>query len=429
MRDTDLKRAILSALRPKPDFSYMEFLRNCDRTRIKRLLVWLDQSGLALHFFHRLQHEQALDRVPAHFRESLEQRIQKNRVRMHAMLSEFSRLNESFTNHGVRYCAVKGFTLVPDFCPDSSLRHQTDFDFLIAQESVKDAALALGSCGYELEESGASGEMTFGTPLLHVPSRNDDIYDTPRHRQVDLHTMLWHETHCVSIGAPADCLNRVQRKSLLGVSFPALARDDMFLLQVMHAFQHLLGSWVRLSWLFEIDYFMGAHEQDTALWDSVRSRAGADARLRSAFGLILRLTNQIFPRPLPHTLEAWCLAPLPSSTEAWVRHFGVTWAISDLPGKKLTLFVHRDFVNDANSWQKYLLRRIFPLHLRSSGVRGVNTSVKVRVKAKASRCAHVIGRVIFHVREMASLAVEAIRWKRVLRSMPRQGTLMPSRLE
>jgi len=417
MREAFLKRAILSVLKPKPDLAPVEVLRHCDRKATKRLLLWLDQSGLALYFFQRLQREEALDLVSADLRQALQQRAQQNRLRMHAMLSEFSNLNRSFSNHGVRYSAMKGFTLVPEYCPDPSLRHQTDFDFLIAPESANDAARALASCGYELQESGDSGGMTFGTPLLHTPSRRDNIYDVPRHRQVDLHTVLWHEAHGVSIGAPIDCLTRLQPKSMLGVSFPALARDDMFLLQVFHAFQHLLASWIRLSWLFELDHFLWTHEQDTALWHAVLDRAGGDVKLRRALGLILRLTNQVFPRRLPEILEGWCLAPLPRRAEAWVRQFGVMWALSDLPGNKLTLFVHRDFVNDPNLWRKYLKSRIFPMHLQSSLGLGVHLSLKARVKAKVGRCAYALGRVIFHIRELASLAMGTIRWRRALRSV------------
>src|SRR5580700_5606306 len=168
MREAFLKRAILAVLKPKSDLAPIEVLRNGDRTATKKLLLWLDQSGLALYFFDRLQREKALDLVSTDLRQAFEQRTQQNRLRMHQMLSEFSNLNQSFGNHGVRYSAMKGFTLVPEYCPDPSLRHQTDFDFLIAPESAKDASGALVSCGYELQESGESGEMTFGTPLLYI---------------------------------------------------------------------------------------------------------------------------------------------------------------------------------------------------------------------------------------------------------------------
>jgi len=42
---------------------------------------------------------------------------------------------ESFNRDGVRFVALKGFTLTPAFCPAPHLRHQTDFDFLVAPDS------------------------------------------------------------------------------------------------------------------------------------------------------------------------------------------------------------------------------------------------------------------------------------------------------
>jgi hypothetical protein len=418
MREAFLKRAILSALRPQPDLAALEALRDCDQAGTKRLLLWLDQSGLALHFLDRLQRERALDLISAYLRLALERRAEQNRLRVDAMLREFRKVNESLASHGVRYCALKGFTLVPEYCGDPFLRHQTDFDFLVDPGSVKDAALALAACGYEPQESGANGETTYGTPLLHTPSRHDNIYDVPRHRQVDVHTVLWHEAHCVSIGAPIDCLNRVRQKRLLGQCFPTLAEDHVFLLQVFHAFQHLLGSWIRLSWLFELDHFLETREKDSALWRSVCSLASEDAKLRTALGLVLSLTTQVFPRRLSPILEERFLVPLPRRVETWVREFGVTWAISDLPGNKLTLFVHRHFVSQANLWRKYVRSRIFPMHLQSSLGLGAHPSTKARVKGKVGRWVYALGRVIFHVREIGYLAMGTIRWRRALRSVP-----------
>jgi hypothetical protein len=415
MRDAALKRAILNTLALNPRLADLKALRDCDATKTKKLLLWLDHSGLALYFLHRLQSLNAINRVPEYFYQALESRAPKNRLRAQNMLCEFERLNHSFVRHGAKYCAIKGFTLVPDFCPDPFLRHQTDFDFWIEPASVPKAAVALEECGYKLEES-ADGEMTFATPLSHIPSHRDDIYDAPRHRQVDLHTVLWHDKDCVPLSAPADCFHWMERRTVQGVSFPSLAPDDMFLLQVVHAFQHLLGSWVRLSWLYELDFFLGNHEHDTDFWEAVSLRTGFDPQLRNALGLILRLTSLLFSRPLPSVLEKWCVAPLPREMEAWVERFGAEWALSDFPGQKLTLFVHKSFFNDAKSWQKYLLGRIFPLHFRSSIMELANFTCKVKTKAVASRYVRVFGRAAFHVCEAGSLAVNAVRWRRALRA-------------
>jgi Uncharacterised nucleotidyltransferase len=423
MRDIALKTVAVSALQPDPDFSQLQLLRDSSRAETAKLLRWLDQSGLALYLCSRL-HDEAKSAVPPDFRQALEQRLAANERRMVDMLQEFDRLVRAFQSRSVRFCALKGFSLVPDFCPALSLRHQTDFDFLVAPESLEDAKRALLSCGYNEEENPDPGEFTFATPLRHIPSADDDIYALPRHREVDLRISLRQDDHGVSIEMSCDSLNRVQTKTIHGVSFPALPPDDMFCVQVTHAFKHLLGSWVRLSWLLEIGYFIDVHRHDQGLWDSIRSRAGSSPVIRNAFGLIIAVTNKVFPRPIPKSLDDWCLRRLPSRIETWVEQFGLKSALSDLDGAKLTLFVHREFITDPDFWNSYLKNRIFPVTGRSSIGRVTARGPGVRIKAAMSQWLHGMGRVAFHARELVSLPVEAIRWKRALRSTEKQRALL-----
>jgi len=215
--------------------------------------------------------------------------------------------------------------------------------------------------------------------------------------------------------------------SFHGTTFPALSLDDRFHLQVMHAFTHILGFWVRLSWLLEIGHFIDVHHDDESLWCSLISRAGGDPIKRNAFGLVLSLTQALFPRPIPRSLEAWCLHPLPGRIATWVNEFGFRWALSDLDGTKLTLFVHKDFFDDPSCWSSYLAARIFPFGGRSS-IGSVSTAVtRAKIKARVSQWLHSMRRVMFHTRELASLPLEAIRWKRALRSADRQRALVSTR--
>src|SRR5205823_14227207 len=122
------------------------------------------------------------------------------------------------------------------------------------------------------------------------------------------------------ISTPIDPLSRVRSKQIDDLSFSILAADDMFGLQVLHAFSHFLGSWVRLSWLLEIASFLDVHQHNDALWHSVVERqqdaaVGSASFNRKAFGLILSLTQEIFPRsrPLPSALHNWCMQSLPLS--------------------------------------------------------------------------------------------------------------------
>jgi hypothetical protein len=431
MRDVDLKAIVVSALRPDPDFAHLVRLSDCSATQQSRLLRWLDQSGLALYFLDRLQTQGVSNQLPASLVQALERRLHSNRARTADMFEEFRGLVTAFSDRGIRFCALKGPTLIPDFCPAAHLRHQTDFDFLIPQESFSVAAQVLQSGGYAQTELRPTGEATYATPLLHVPTANDDIYAKPRHREVDLHPSLELDFYGVSMHTPSDQLARLQQKTLQDLTFPTLADDDIFSLQVLHAFNHLLGSWIRLSWLFEIRHFLNLHHNDSVLWSSVISRQQASdaarerANNRNAFGLILSLTQRLFPRPIPRALDDWCVQPLPTPIRAWIDQFGLRFAFSNLDGAKLSLFVHREFFDDRRAWRAYVFTRILPFG-RQSSIGNVSTAAPgARMKTRVSQWLHSAGRALFHASELVSFPVEAIRWKRALRAAHRQRALIP----
>jgi hypothetical protein len=428
MREHDLQVLTLAALRPVPDFSRLSLLRHSNASQIRKLLRWLDESGLALYLLTQLQAHEVLGQVPKDFRTALESRLAANQVRTAAMLSEFARLVNSFRGNGVQFCALKGFTLTPEFCREPHLRHQTDFDFLVTPDSLENAKRAMQSCGYEQGEMAEPGEVTFTTPLRHIPTSNDDIYAIPRHREVDLLTTLRLSVHGVSIPMPKTDFNHLETKILLDIAFPTLPSEEMFCFQVMHAFRHLLGSWVRVSWLFEIGYFIDRHYGDEDLWRAIVDRAGRDARTRNAFGLVISLTRALFPRPIPEPLTEWCLQALPARIETWVAHFGVKTAVADLDGAKFTLFVHREFVDDRAFWTSYVKNRIFPIGRRSSIGRVAITDTGTRIEAKVSQWRHTMRRSIFHARSLFSLPVEAIRFRYALRSIERQRLLVAEAL-
>jgi hypothetical protein len=423
MRDAELKATVVSALRRDADFSGVRRLHDCRSQQHRRLLRWLDQSGLALYFLDRLQQNGAVDKLPPALREGLQQRLRSNRERTAAMFEEFRRLLSSLSDHGVPCCALKGLALIPDFCPDPHLRHQTDFDFLVPPEFFPDASRALRALGYSQQEVRETGEVTFATSLTHVPSAADDIYARPRHREVDLHPSLQLDFYGVPIHTPSDQLSRLRRKTIGNISFPTLHTDDAFSLQILHAFNHLLGSWIRLSWLFEISHFLDLHYSDSALWSTVIRRQGANepdkSANRNAFGLILSLTQTLFRRPIPQDLDEWCVQPLPLPIQAWVRQLGQTFALAGLNGTKLTLFVHREFFSDRRAWRSYAFHRFFPFGRRSS-IGSVSTaSVGARIRANASQWLHFMRRSVFHLRELVFLPVHAVRWYRAVRAIPK----------
>src|ERR1700688_4347136 len=168
MRDGNAKRSVLRALKRNPDFGGLASLPPLGSRQGGRLLQWLDQSGLALAFLKCVNIHSAGVCLPDEWRNVLEARRQRNAARLQDMLQEFQRLNDAFRSRGTMAVTLKGFSLIPDFCEDPSLRHQTDFDFLVRPGDVDAAAAVLGSSGYSTSQLSYSGESCFTTPLHHV---------------------------------------------------------------------------------------------------------------------------------------------------------------------------------------------------------------------------------------------------------------------
>jgi len=416
MRNQALKLAAISALRAQPDFSTLRQLHGCSRQDSANFLTWLDQSGLALYLFGRLRDCGESGVVPPHIIEALGQRAESNSKRMEEMIREFSKVNSELRNRAIPHAFLKGFTLAPEFSPDPALRHQTDIDILVHPDFMAEAAEALIACGYSPRGSEAEGQLKFATPLQYVPSAHDDVYRVPAHREAELHTSIWEETGAVSLRVPSDCLARARACKLREMEFFALSSEDMFLMQAFHAFSHLLGSWVRISWLWEIEYFLRTRAGDKELWRRIIARAGDDQNARKAIGLVLFLTKELFGGSVPEAMNEWCVKTLPYRVETWARHFGIRWALSELGGNKVTLFIHHEFVNDASKWKSYLLRRLIPIPGRPSIGHVEASDVKTRLRGRGAEWTFAGRRLAFHASEMFRLTWEAFRWRQALQT-------------
>jgi hypothetical protein len=414
MSRIQLKLGVLSALRADPDFSQLQLLNAVSQNEMRRFLRWLDHSGLALYLVWRLRTSNELENAPSRLRVELQRRLESNRRRTEVMLSEFRNVSECFRDRHISHAFLKGLTLAPEFCPAPDLRHQTDLDVLISPERLEEARAAILACGYSLERTKRAGETHFSTPLARIPSADDDIYATDYQREIELHTSVWEGTGHVSFEVAVDCLDRTRLRRIRGIDFTSLSLEDTFLLQTLHVFRHLLGSWVRLSWLWEIHYFIVSRSRDARLWLAIRDRGGDDPVLKNALGLILRLTNQLFASPIPRTLREWCVDTLPDRLKCWVAKFGIRWALSDISSSKLTLFVHKEFIREANLWRAYLWRRMFPFGGRPSlgEIDPANraTQIKFQIRQRLFQA----GRLAFHVCSLVSFSFEALRWKHAL---------------
>jgi Uncharacterised nucleotidyltransferase len=414
MPDRPAKLAILSALCRQPDFSALASFSSFNAHERRSLLHWLDQSGLALPFVHRLQRCGAASLIPDDLLDPLQQRLAKNVTRFCDMLVEFRRLNQSFRQHGVFAATLKGFSLAPDFCENLSLRHQTDFDFLVDPKSVPAAAAAFQSCGYSTGLLSHSAESCFTTPLRHIPSEADDIYSPQRHRQADLHTSIWEDTPWLKVNVPHDCLQHAETAVLHSVHFYSLSFQDKFLMQVLHLFRHSFRSWIRLSWLLEIAACLQLHGDDALLWQRVIERAGEDRLTKRIFVFVLSLANRLFDCRVPSGLLSWSSQAFSPTMRTWLDHFSLDWAIADWPGSLNNLFFAAEFIPDRRSRMLYLRSRLLPRKGQTS-IGAVATSHGANSRnVNAARLRYTASRTAAHLKSLLCLPWQHLRWWKAL---------------
>lgn len=419
MTDPRAKRAILAALSHEPDFSDLNALPDLDTQAGRNVLQWLDRSGLALTFFRQLGDHNAALLISEDWRHSLGQRLAHNVERMRDMLREAQRVNAAFRSFGVTAASLKGLTLTPDFCGDPFLRHQVDFDFLVAPGSVRAAAEALRSCGYSAARLSESAETCFLTPSQHIPTPDDDLYALQRHRQVDLHISFWEPCPWLPVQAPEDCLEHVQPQNTYGVEYLSLSLEDKFLFQVLHAFRHSFRCWIRLSWLLEIGKCMANHQENVVLWKDVIHRAGSARLTKSIFAFVLGLVTRLFRTPIPSPLRSWTAEAMTLSLRAWLDHFAFDWAVSDWPGSLNNLFLAAEFIPDPALRLQYWRSRLFPTKAHAKLGSIATTSPEKFFQLQGARLSYLGRRAAMHLKDIVALPRQQFRWRRALESSRR----------
>src|ERR1700679_4246301 len=126
--------SLLLFCEPTPTRCFM--LTDISGVEWRRLLHWLDISGLALYFLERLRQLDLCGIVPPSIVARLEQNQVDNTARMRGMVAESVRLQKAFQGEDISYAILKGLSLYPESVERLELRHQFDLDFLVAAKSA-----------------------------------------------------------------------------------------------------------------------------------------------------------------------------------------------------------------------------------------------------------------------------------------------------
>jgi hypothetical protein len=373
---------------------------------------WLDASGLALYFLdrvHRLGVEAALPaKVLCRLKENAADNEEKNR----SMFEEFVRLNCEFQTGRLSFVNLKGFSLVPDACPDAALRCQFDLDFSVASSDVMRCETILRRLGYVLTGVGKD-VREYKAGAHHVPSLRD-LYKAKPQMSVEIHVDHTPKQQGAAYG---DEFSRLRLTARNGFEFYALSDRDRFLGMALHLFKHLKSEWTRASWVLEFANFIDFHRDDEGLWSEVNKYLACNPQAKMAVGAATILASQSF-RISPPTMLAEAVFSLSKPVRRWIEHYGNSVLFAPFPGTKLYLLLQRALSGEDDSESGEGRKKLFPLHLPPKiAMESGDESFLSRWKQIRIESRYLLFRLRFHVTQGFSYMIEAARWKRNIASL------------
>lgn len=338
----------------------------------KQTLPWLDRSGLALYFLQQLRDARAEKMIPAEARRRLARNFDANLQRVGEMTEEFRTLNRGLEAAGIEYAVLKGFSLIPDYCPDACLRTSYDFDYLLHPESLGEVHRVLMAAGYVFGRE-AEGHRVYvqAKNPCRLPSSLEESYSAQLGREAELHFRLWNTAEeKIHLEPPGDPLRRAQRRTWNGCAFQTLSDVDQLIFQGLHAFWHMLHGGCRLSNLYEVARFLAGRSSDSGFWGGVREQLEVRRELGQALGVVFLLTTSLYGGEVPAEVRPDTTAGLAPARRLWVERYGRDLAFRNFSGNKFGLFLHREFLEDGAAWREIRRRRLFPLHRSSRAAQG-----------------------------------------------------------
>ncbi len=386
----------------------------------RQAVSWLHDAGLALYLLQKLEQGNVTDILPTAILSRLEENLAANRRRVAYMARQFEFLNQKLSAAGVRYAAVKGFSLVPQFCPDASLRHQSDFDYLVDHQSLPAAQTVLEESGYLLSKR-KTNEFVFLMPSRAIPLPDDEQYGADAPHAVELRVAFWDsDFHGVSLTEPQFSVDNIRTQRWQESVFPALPEEDAFLLQVIHAFNHILTGWVRISWLYEIGYFLNQRSTDELLWQTVEQHIGDNALMREIVVVVTGLSAHFFRAPLPSTSIIWA-QELDPAVRIWIQNYARKWAFAknrvDQVGlfstAKVVLFLHQQYLPDAGARRHLTRIRLLPWEQLFRRAGSITSKSSANSGGRRRQLKHALIRFLFHVTAGLRYFWELPRWRRL----------------
>lgn len=410
-----LRQAVIAelALAGRPSFGF-GFWHSFDESDWSRALDWLDESGLALYFWHKVTNTDTLQVLPSHVQVRLARSYAQNCSRVESIRKESSALRSLFDNAGVQYAVLKGLALVPDYCPDATLRTQYDHDYLVRPDALPRAEAALQQAGYRPKVSREGYHIAYLRPVPEddPPTGPVGLYSARLQRPVELHIRLWEDLEeKIDIPLGDDFMYRLRNRFGLGLEYRALCDEDGLIFQVLHAFRHILRNWCRLSAFFEISHFLSQRAVDSAFWRHYNDRIANVRWVPEISTVVFNLSQNLFGSFVPSGFSPRVDPQFAAMAGKWIELYGLPGALANFRGNKNSLFLHREFVKDRSKWGEIRRRRLFPLRRPHQLPNVLFTSGPSSLKRRLTQHLHSIRRLKFHVLSAMRYAWEYPRWQ------------------
>jgi hypothetical protein len=370
------------------------------------LLVWLDTSGLALYFLDRVIELQRDEMFPPAVFARLQQNLADNTARTESMIAELSAIHREFQRASLSYATLKGISFWPSCVPRPELRSQLDLDFLVGEESAREARRILESRGYHLRAiSGRSWEFKKneapGTSLK-------DHYKNAPYRSVELHIGTSGNGGCA-------LLSRAEMRRFRDIDLPVLSAVDLFLGQGMHVFKHVCSEFLRTAHLLEFRRHAMMQRDHAPFWSELRARAEDSSKAAIALGVVALLTTRVMGDFAPDAFVGWTVDRLPAGARLWVQLYGERAVFASFPGSKLYLLLQKELAAPGVPPQRSLRQSLLPPKLPPPIVHaGADETFLRRLQRYRAQLRHNRLRLRFHAVEGFRYLRESFRWQQYM---------------